>query len=213
MKAGGIILAGGASSRMGWPKAELPFGPECMLQRVVRLLGTVVQPLIVVAAARQVLPPLPPAVRIVRDRRPGRGPLEGLDAGLAALPGDTPAAYATGCDVPLLVPQFVERLLQQLGDAWIAVPVDGAFDHPLAAVYRREVRPEIQALLAAEQFRPRLLFERVRTRRVPVEDLRAVDPDLQTLANLNTPGEYEAALRRAGWEVPHEVRQAWQNRS
>ena len=49
---GGIVLCGGKSTRMGVPKATLPFGPETMLQRVVRLLGTVVSPIVVVGCAR-----------------------------------------------------------------------------------------------------------------------------------------------------------------
>src|SRR5262245_62013278 len=81
----GLILAGGKSSRMGLPKATLPFGPELMLQRVVRLLASVVQPIVVVAAPRQELPPLPAGVLITHDERDGRGPLEGLLAGLAAV--------------------------------------------------------------------------------------------------------------------------------
>jgi molybdopterin-guanine dinucleotide biosynthesis protein A len=196
---GGIILCGGKSSRMGRPKANLPFGPELMLQRVVRLLGQIVDPLVVVAAGHQELPPLSPEIHVVRDRREGRGPLEGLYAGLEALLGRADAAYATSCDVPLLVPQFVQMMLQRLDDHHIAVPVDGEFHHPLAAVYRADVLPEIQLLLAADRLRPRFLFERVRTCRVPVEELRAVDPDLQTLSNLNTPDDYLAALRHAGF--------------
>jgi molybdopterin-guanine dinucleotide biosynthesis protein A len=196
---------------MGRPKAGLPFGSELMLQRVVRLLGQVVDPLVVVAAVQQDLPPLPPDVRVVRDRRENRGPLEGLCVGLEALQDRADAAYATSCDVPLLVPQFVQMMLQRLGDHQVAVPVDGEFHHPLAAVYRTNVLPEIQSLLAADQLRPRFLFERVRTCRVPVEELRAVDPELQTLANLNTPDDYFAAAHRTGWEVPAELREALEN--
>src|SRR5687767_10615246 len=54
----GIILCGGKSSRMGRPKALLPFGPELMLERVVRILSAVVSPIVVVAAPEQDLPPL-----------------------------------------------------------------------------------------------------------------------------------------------------------
>src|SRR5436309_2393107 len=82
---GGIILAGGKSSRMGLPKATLPFGPELMLQRVVRLLSAVVNPIVVVAAPGQELPALPSDVLVTRDEREARGPLEGLFAGLSAL--------------------------------------------------------------------------------------------------------------------------------
>jgi len=205
---GGIILCGGKSSRMGWPKATLPFGSELMLPRVARLLGGIVSPLVVVAAPEQELPPLPPEILVVRDRREGRGPLEGLCAGLEALQDRADAAYATSCDVPLLVPQFVRVMIDRLGDHQIAVPADGEFHHPLAAVYRTDVLPEIQWLLAAGQLRPQFLFERVRTRRVSVGELRAADPDLQTLANLNQPADYVAAIRRAGFQVPLEVRRA-----
>src|SRR5687767_5196010 len=110
----GIVLCGGKSTRMGVPKATLPFGPETMLQRVVRLLGTVVSPIVVVAAKEQSLPALPDAVTVTRDEREARGPLEGLRAGLKALPESVAAAYVTSCDVPLLVPALVERMIELL---------------------------------------------------------------------------------------------------
>ena len=87
MRAAGIVLCGGRSSRMGRPKAWLPFGNEFMLARVVRVLREAVDPVVVVAAPDQDVPPLPPAVRIIRDEIEGKGPLGGLAAGLAALPG------------------------------------------------------------------------------------------------------------------------------
>ena len=61
MRKGAIILCGGKSSRMGRDKATLPFGPELMLQRVVRLIGEVVslENVVVVAAPNQLLPELP----------------------------------------------------------------------------------------------------------------------------------------------------------
>src|SRR4051794_38541695 len=90
---GGVVLAGGKSTRMGTSKALLPFGPETMLQRVVRLLGRVVSPIVVVTAPGQELPALPADVIVTRDEREGRGPLEGLRAGLKALPPDVDAAY------------------------------------------------------------------------------------------------------------------------
>lgn len=207
VNAGGIILSGGRSSRMGWSKADLPFGPERMLQRVVRLLGEAIGPLVVVTAANQQVPPLPSDVRVVHDRRADRGPLEGLRAGLESLQDRAEAAYVTGCDVPLLVPRFVRMMLQRLGDHQAAVPVDGDFYHPLAAVYRIDVLAEIESLLDADQLRPRYLFDRVRTCRVPVQELREADPELLTLANLNTPADYAAALHRAGWDVPPEFRE------
>ncbi|MFO0848134.1 MAG: nucleotidyltransferase family protein [Gemmataceae bacterium] len=113
-RVGGIVLCGGRSSRMGRPKAWLPVGDEVMLQRVVRTLGEVVSPVVVVAGPGQDVPPLPSDVRIVRDEVEGRGPLAGLAGGLAALDGLADAAYLSACDVPLLVPGFVRRVVELL---------------------------------------------------------------------------------------------------
>ena len=197
-RAGGIVLCGGKSTRMGVPKATLPFGPETMLQRVVRLLGTVVSPIAAVAAQGQALPELPASVIITRDEREAKGPLEGLRAGLAALPDSVELAYATSCDVPMLVPEFAERMLELVRDYDIAVMEIDGFAHPLSAVYRRTVLPHIEALLAQDRLRPVFLFDAVRTRRVRAEEMAAIDPQLRTLRNLNTREDYLAALAEAG---------------
>jgi molybdopterin-guanine dinucleotide biosynthesis protein A len=197
MKLAGIVLCGGRSSRMGRPKASLPFGNEVMLARVVRLLRSVVDPVIVVAAAGQQLPELATDTVVVRDRRDYRGPLEGICRGLMAVAGHADAAFATACDAPLLVPAFVERVRTLLGNHDVAVPVDGKYHHPLAAIYRPRVVPEIEQLLDHDQLRPVYLYDRVDTRRVPVEVLREVDPELLTLRNVNTPEEYDDMLRLA----------------
>lgn len=186
---------------MGRDKATLPFGSEVMLQRVVRLVSEVVDSahIIVVTAPDQSLPELPRDITIARDDRPGRGPLEGLAAGLRVMSLHVDAVYATSCDVPLLVPAFVARMFELLGDYDIAVPRDGEHHHPLAAVYRPQVLSAVERLLSADRLRPRFLFDDVRTREVPVDDLRAVDPQLDTLKNLNRPEDYESALSQAGF--------------
>src|SRR6202162_4204017 len=198
MTVGGIVLCGGKSTRMGVPKATLPFGPETMLQRVVRLLGTVVSPIVVVAAREQSLPQLPDDVAVTRDEREQRGPLEGLRAGLKALPNSVEVAYITSCDVPLLEPAFVERMVELLGDHDIAVMEIDGFPHPLSAVYRRGTLPQVEALLAEDRLRPVFLFDAVRTRRVRPEEMASVDPQLRTLRNLNTREDYLEALAEAG---------------
>lgn len=207
MNRGAVILCGGLSTRMGRDKATLPFGPELMLQRVVRLVGDAVptENIVVVAAAAQWfdqrLPELPAGVRIVRDERPERGPLEGIAAGLRAQQGSSEAVFVTACDVPLLVPAVIGLLFDELGDSAIAAPTDGRFAHPLSAVYRTSVLPEVERLLAADQLRARGVLEKVAVREVPAERLRAVDPQLATLENLNTPEDYERALAAAGFEL------------
>ena len=198
MNAGGIVLCGGRSTRMGSSKALLPFGAETMLQRVVRLLATVVSPIVVVAAPQQSLPDLSEDVIVTRDEQEGRGPLEGLRAGLKALPANVAIAYVTSCDVPLLVPGFVRHMIGLLADHDIAVMELDGFPHPLSAVYRRNTLPHVEALLARDRLRPVFLFDSVRTRRVQAAEMTSVDPELLTLRNLNTREDYVAALASAG---------------
>ena len=157
-----------------------------------------VSPIVVVAAREQSLPPLPDAVSITRDEREAKGPLEGIRAGLSALPESIDAAYITSCDVPLLVPAFVERMIALMGDHDIAVMEIDGFPHPLSAIYRRDTLPHVESLLASDRLRPVFLFDAVRTRRVKPEEMTVVDPELRTLRNLNTPEDYRAALADAG---------------
>jgi molybdopterin-guanine dinucleotide biosynthesis protein A len=182
---------------MGTSKALLPFGRETMLQRVVRILGEVVAPIVVVAAVDQELPALPPDVTVARDEQEGRGPLEGLRAGLKALPADVDAAYITSCDVPLLVPGFVRQMIELADGYDVAVMEIDGFTHPLSAVYRRATLPRVERLLADNRLRPVFLFDAVKTRRVHADEMTA-DPDLRTLRNLNTREDYERALVEAG---------------
>jgi molybdenum cofactor guanylyltransferase len=198
MTAGGIVLCGGKSTRMGVSKAMLPFGPETMLQRVVRLVGSVVLPIVVVAAREQSLPELPDDAIVTRDERDHRGPLEGLRAGLKALPNNIDVAYVTSCDVPLLVPGFVIRMIELVRDYDIAVMEIDGFPHPLSAVYRRNTLPHVESLLENDKLRPVFLFDAVRTRRVRPQEMIPVDPHLRTLRNLNTRNDYLTALSEAG---------------
>jgi molybdopterin-guanine dinucleotide biosynthesis protein A len=204
----GVILCGGQSRRMGIAKATLPFGPETMLARTVRLLSQTIDKVFVVGAVGQVLPPLPPNVRVCFDEREANGPLEGLRVGLSAIRDVADAAFVTGCDTPLLVPAFVTCEIDLLGDHDAAVPKIDGFYHPLAAVYRTTVIPEIDTLIAAGRMRPTYLFDRVSTCELTEAELRAVDPQLDTLRNLNQRADYLAALAAAGFEPDPEILRA-----
>jgi molybdenum cofactor guanylyltransferase len=196
---GAVVLAGGQSRRMGRPKALLPFGDEVLLQRVVRRLGAVCSPIVVVRAPEQTLPELPPDVSITEDRVTGKGPLQGISAGLSALSGAAEVAFVSSTDAPFVEPALVRLLVRLRGSAYdVVVPKAQGHYHPLAALYGVSVRGEIEALLAEDRLRPFFLFERVRTLVVEEDTLRAVDPELLALRNLNTPADWHEALALAG---------------
>ncbi len=184
---------------MGRPKAWLPFGEELMLQRVVRLVSTVADPVVVVAAPDQSLPPLPPEVVIARDPFRGRGPLQGLAAGFREIPESVDLCYASGTDVPFFKPEWARFLESLIGVADLVIPSYEGRHHPLAALYRRSsALPAIEVLLSENRLRPVYLMELLRTREVSEAELRGIDRELATLRNLNTPEEYQAALEDAG---------------
>jgi molybdopterin-guanine dinucleotide biosynthesis protein A len=198
---GGIVLCGGKSTRMGQPKLSLPFGGETMLARVVRIVGEVVSPVVVVAAPGQELPELPAGTVVTRDEIQNQGPLGGLSAGLAALRSRAEAAYVSSCDVPLLKTAFIRTMIDALDTHELAIPRDGEYHHPLAAVYRTALEPRVGQLIAAGRLRPFFLVQESDARIVDISELRAVDSTLSSLRNANTPEEYHQALRIAGLEV------------
>ena len=198
---GGVVLCGGHSRRMGRPKATLPFGPEVMLQRVARILSEAVGPVVVVSARGQSVPDLSDNVQVVTDEYESHGPLAGIATGLGALRNEVEFAFVTSCDVPLLKPAFVTEMVRRLGNCDVAVPNDGQYDHVLSGVYRTKLEDQARQLLAADRRRPVFLLDDSSSLRVPVEELRAVDPQLDSLKNTNTPEEYAEALKAAGFNV------------
>lgn len=198
---GALVLCGGRSTRMGRPKALLPFGDELLIERVIRRVAPAVSAIAVVAAPGQALPPLPPEVIVARDPIEGEGPLCAIAAGLAALHRRVRFAYVTATDAPLIAPAFVRRM-RALCDGEAAVPEVGGRLHPLAAVYATALHAAAQELFDAGERRATALCDRARV--VTAAEIaadpavRAEDPELATLRNLNTPDDYHAALAAAG---------------
>ena len=204
--AGGIVLAGGRSERMGVPKAALEWHGSTLLRRTTGVLArSVGGPVLVVRAPGQPLPSLPAGVDVVDDPAEGLGPLQGIAAGLsvAAELGLT-SAFVCATDMPFLHPTFVRRVLDAL-DAPVDIVLPHARGHhqPLAAAYRTTLAPLLADRVAAGQLRLAALFDG------PVSVLRlddaallsdpalaAADPTLDSMVNVNTPENYAAARQR-----------------
>ena len=196
---GALILCGGGSRRMGRDKASLPIGVETMLARTMRLVAESVphEQIVLAAASDQLLPPLPSAATVIRDREADQGPLPALIDGLAALPANVSAALVTSCDAPLLESAFVEALFAAMEvEIDAVVPGDGERLYPLNAVYRPSCIASLRAACDAGQMslQEALRAPGFRLKELPVEQLRCVDPELRSLLNCITPEEYQAAL-------------------
>ena len=201
MSSAAIILAGGRSSRMGSPKAALPWHGSTLLRRITGLaMRSVDGPVIVVRAADQELPSLDPSVEIVADAREGRGPLQGLAAGMAAIGDRAAGAYVSSTDVPLLHPAFIRAVIGALADdVDVVLPEIHGYRQPMSAAYRVGLLPEVEALIDANALKPAFLFERCRVRRLDdaaiLRDsaLARADPQLASVQNINERSDYERA--------------------
>ena len=205
----GIVLVGGRSSRMGTPKAALEWHGSTLLRRTVGILARVADgPVVVVRAPGQSLPGLPAAIGVVDDPREGLGPVQGLAAGLAAVAGQAEIAFVCSTDLPFLHPAFARRVLRAAADgADVGLPVARGYPQPLAAAYRTALAPVAERLVREQRLRPAFLFDECAVTRLDDAALRAdpilaaLDPDLDSVLNVNERADYEAARARPAPEV------------
>ena len=211
----GVVLAGGRSSRMGSPKAALEWHGSTLLRRTAGILARVTcGPVVVVRAPGQELPDLPEGILVTEDPREGKGPLQGIAAGLAALAGYADVAFISSTDLPFLHPAFVSRVLSAVTDDQatdVGLPVARGFRQPLAAAYRVSLAGAAERLVAGDRLRPGFLFDQCAVANLGDDELKhdpvlaRLDPDLESVVNINTLQEYRAARARPAPEVTVEL--------
>lgn len=184
----GIILAAGASSRMGRPKALLDYQGETFLARLVRLLSAACDSVIVVLGhhADSLRPHVSPRARIEINPDPGRGQLSSLQTALRTLP-----AAATGfAFVPVDCPAVTEETIERLARAFarrdpatlFVIPRNGGQrGHPVFAA--AALIPEFLALPPTAEAR------QIVHRYVPRTEYVDVD-DAGIFADIDTPEAY-----------------------
>jgi molybdopterin-guanine dinucleotide biosynthesis protein A/molybdopterin converting factor small subunit len=187
-----IILTGGKSSRMGEAKALLLFDDEPLIVHSARALKRLFAEIVVVAAPEQELPPLP--AKIVRDEIAYQGPVGGIYYGLKAAGGEF--CFVTSCDAPFLNVALISYLAAQIPGYDVVVPYWEARYQPLHAVYRTSVLPRLKEQLERGELRPIYLLDKVRTRKVEQDEIEKLDPDGMSFLNINTPQDYQTALKR-----------------
>ncbi len=195
LKIGGIVLCGGESRRMGASKAWLPCGTEVLLQRMVRIVSCVARPVVVAAREGQSLPSLADDVAVVHDVIDRGGPLAGISAGFEALAGRCDAVFVASCDQPLLQTPFIEHMIELLEDHPAVVVEHGGHRHPLTAVYRLSTATALNDMIAQGNLRAHDFVESCSARIVSAVEFADVDPQLDSLRNVNDPAAYEDVLR------------------
>ncbi len=195
LPASAIVLAGGRSTRFGSDKAAAQLAGRPMLEWVVAAVSAICEDVIIVGGPERSLP----GTRYIPDEGAPRGPLGGIVAGMRAARFE--ACFASGCDVPLLVPGLVRLVLRALDGAAAAVPVVGGVPQPLTAAFSRDLcLPPFEAALAASAGGPIHALRSVATNEIDEATVRSVDPGLRSFLNANTPGAFatlEALVRDA----------------
>jgi molybdopterin-guanine dinucleotide biosynthesis protein A len=178
-----VVLAGGASRRMGRDKATLPYLGSTLIEHVVSVIRQRCAPVFVIAAPGQPLPDV--EADVVRDQVRGLGPLVATGRGLrAAAQAGAPRAFVCAVDMPLLDAALIDVLLGSSADADVVLPWSGR-DHYLAAIYRTALADRIDALVAAGEHSMAALVNAVDTQRIVVTDC-------SSLTNVNTAADLPA---------------------
>ncbi|MGQ9655534.1 MAG: molybdenum cofactor guanylyltransferase [Thermodesulfobacteriota bacterium] len=181
----GAILAGGQSRRMGTDKAFLEVGGRRIIDRTVELLGPLFPQLLLVTNNPVGYAYL--GIRMVSDLLPGRGALGGLYTALFF--STTQHVFVVACDMPFLRVEVIRHLLRQSQRWDVVVPQMGDHVEPLHAVYSRRCLPHVEALLQKGGRKVMDFYSSVRVLRVPEQEIRALDPELLSFRNVNTPEE------------------------
>jgi len=205
-----VILAGGNSRRLGAEKSLLEFEGRPLICWTAEKLARAADEVVVVArneahAERlekiisDFAPEPEPGVVFTWDSVAGFGPVAGLYAGMKEASGSL--AFATGCDLPFLNPQVIERLFELADeeDYEAAVPVQSnGFFEPLHSVYCREkMLVACERAMEKAERRIHAPLQELCVNHICVDLLRPLDPDLLTFFNLNTREDLEKA--RALW--------------
>jgi len=185
----GLILAGGASSRMQRDKAALPYQGRIQLDRAFDLLTRHVAPVFVSVRAGQAADPTRAARPLIEDAFEGGGPIVGIRSALARVPGV--AWLVLACDLPFLTDATLAHLLAARDPARLATVYRSAHDglpEPLCAIWEPAAAAALADYAAAGRSCPRKFLGTAAVRLLDLPEPRALD-------NVNTPEEYAAALR------------------
>ncbi len=180
----GVVLTGGRSRRMGRDKALLAMADgRSMAAWVIERLARACDPVFAIDPAPERLAAL--GVTALADDGGARGPLGGLVTALAHAP--KPWVFLVGCDMPRIRPELIGALMAKSAGVDAVVPIVGERRQTLAALYAVRVAPVARDVLASGPRGLKDLLAAVRVRWVAEDELRELDPTLESFANVNTP--------------------------
>ncbi len=185
----GIILAGGASRRMGKNKALLEVDGDTIITRIYRTLASLFHEVIIVTNSPLDFDFLP--CRKVPDIYPGYGSIAGLHSALAH--SGTPQSFVTACDMPFLDRDIIRYLCEtQKGGGYDAViPFSEGGQEPLHALYSLPCKDVFENAIKQGERKIIDILGRMNIRQVSYEEIKSIGGQGSSFMNVNTPEEYE----------------------
>ena len=181
---GGIILAGGKSSRMGKDKAFISNQGKMLINYSLELVQNFCDPVLISANSSAYdsfnLP-------IIKDEFTGYGPIAGIYSSLKHAENNW--NFVISCDTPLVSEEVVRRLIANLGDYNCVVPTHNGHYEPLVALYNKSSLIKMELSIQNGIFKMKVLMDRLKTKFVDVSDLVGNDPDL--FRNINSPKDMD----------------------
>ena len=199
-----MILAGGRSTRMNKDKGLVHLYGKTLIDHVLNRVSPHVDESIVVVGSdsqrKSYNITIGKKAKIVQDTISGNSPLIGAITGLRAAQGDHVLIVA--CDMPFILHDVIEFLFKEGKDgngALIEHP--NKWIEPLLAVYKRdEALKTAEKLYEEGNLRIRyILLEMNDVARIPIEQLKKIDPDLLSLFDVDNEeklGEAEEIIKR-----------------
>jgi len=187
------ILAGGQARRLGGAnKAALSIGGVRIIDRQLALLRQLADPVFIVSGHPGRFDDL--ALEVVRDALPGRGALGAVYTALLTSPH--PRALILACDMPFVTLSFLERLVQP-STADLVIPRSSRGYEPLCATWTSACIPAVRRRLDRGELQAARAVEDLRVEEIGPEALARWDPHGRLFVNVNTPPDYERAIRLA----------------
>ncbi len=187
----GLIIAGRKSRRLGIDKRFLDIGGRTCLQRVLDAYHGIFDEILIVADAVEPFTSL--GARVVVDLIPDKATLGGLYTGLHYAAGER--VFAAAADMPWINPAAIRLVLDQAASGDIVIPnVEGKLQS-MHAVYSKACLPFLRALVEAGTLKVQDLCNcpELRVHRIPQSAFTAVDPELRSFFNINTPDDLAQA--------------------
>jgi molybdopterin-guanine dinucleotide biosynthesis protein len=189
------ILVGGRARRLGGvDKGALQIGGVSIFERQLVAVAGLAGEIVVIGGE--------PArfegydVRVVPDRVPGAGALGGIYTALCATTASHVLVIA--CDLPFVSAPVLARLASlavEATDAVVPRTTDGI--QPLCAVYARRLKGRVRRRVESGHMKVQDLLGAIRVRELGPDELASLDPTGRAFFNVNTPVDFEQAVRLA----------------